>query len=82
MESNKNTKPSATQVVKEIKRRTRRVFTADAKIQIVLEGLRGEESIAARKGTTPVKRIVGEEYSSVKQIRFEYLYLFGDMNGL
>jgi len=47
MESNKKKKPSATQVVKEIKRRTRRVFSADAKIQIVIEGLRGEESIAS-----------------------------------
>ena len=47
MESNKKKKPSATEVVKEIKRRTRRVFSADVKIQIVLEGLRGEESIAA-----------------------------------
>lgn len=47
MESNKKKKPSATQVVKEIKRRTRRVFSAEEKIKIVLEGLRGEESIAA-----------------------------------
>jgi len=47
MESNKKKKPTVTEVVKEIKRRTRRVFSADAKIQIVLEGLRGEESIAA-----------------------------------
>ena len=43
----KVTKPSATEVVKEIKRRTRRVFTAEEKIKIVLEGLRGEDSIAA-----------------------------------
>ena len=40
-------KPSATEVVKEIKRRTRRVFSADEKIKIVLEALRGEESIAS-----------------------------------
>jgi transposase len=40
-------KPSATEVVKEIKRRTRRVFSADEKIKIVLEGMHGEESIAS-----------------------------------
>jgi transposase len=40
-------KPSATQIVKEIKRRTRRKFTAEEKIKIVLEGMRGEETIAA-----------------------------------
>ena len=43
----KKKKPSATQVVKEIKRKTKRVFSAEEKIKIVLEGLRGEESIAA-----------------------------------
>ena len=42
----KNTK-SATELVKEIKRRTRRKFSAEEKIKIVLEGMRGEESIAA-----------------------------------
>jgi transposase len=33
-------------IVKEIKRNTRRKFTAEERIRIVLEGLRGEESIA------------------------------------
>jgi len=42
MESNKKKKPSATEVVKEIKRRTRRVFSAEEKIKIVLEGLQME----------------------------------------
>ena len=32
-------------IVREIKRRTGRKFTAEEKIRIVLEGLRGEESI-------------------------------------
>ena len=40
-------KPSASRLVQEIKRKTRRVFSSEEKIQIVLEGLRGEESIAA-----------------------------------
>ncbi len=34
-------------VGREIKRRTRRIFNAEEKIRIVLEGLKGEESIAA-----------------------------------
>ena len=33
-------------VVREIKRRTRRKFSAEEKIRIILEGLRGEASIA------------------------------------
>lgn len=44
------------QVVREIKRKTRRRFTSDEKIRIVLEGLRGEESIAAicrKEGISP-----------------------------
>ena len=39
--------PSTTDVVKEIKRRTRRVYTAEEKIKIVLEGMRGEDTINA-----------------------------------
>lgn len=43
-------------VVREIKRITRRKFTAEEKIRIVLEGLKGEESIAEicrREGIAP-----------------------------
>jgi transposase len=43
----KKKKQSAVQVVKEIKRRTRRTFTSEEKIKIVLEGLHGEDTIAA-----------------------------------
>jgi transposase len=46
-ENTKKKKPSATEVVKEIKRRTKRTFSPEEKIRIVLEGLRGEDSIAA-----------------------------------
>jgi transposase len=38
--------PAATQVVKTIRRDTRRHFSVEDKIRIVLEGLRGEDSIA------------------------------------
>lgn len=41
-----NKKQTATQVVKEIKRRTRRKFTTEDKIKIVLETMRCEETIA------------------------------------
>jgi len=43
----KSKKQSAAQVVKKNKRRTRRKFTAEEKIKIVLEAMRGEETIAA-----------------------------------
>ena len=39
-------KERAEKVVKDIRRATRRQFSAEEKIRIVLEGLRGEESIA------------------------------------
>lgn len=42
-----NKKQSATQIVKEIRRRTRRTFSSDEKIKIVLEGMRGEDTISA-----------------------------------
>ena len=54
MTEKSNKKPE--QVVREIKRKTRRKFTSDEKIRIVLDGLRGEESIASicrREGISP-----------------------------
>jgi transposase len=43
----KSKKPNAIQFAKEIKRQTRRKFTAEEKIKIVLEAMRGEETITA-----------------------------------
>ena len=45
---NKQSKPkaSAERVLKDIRRKTRRQFSAEEKIRIVLEGLRGDDSIA------------------------------------
>ena len=45
MTTKKKSKTSPESIVREIKRKTRRKFTAEEKIRIVLEGLRGEESI-------------------------------------
>jgi transposase len=42
----KPTKPSAEKAVRDIRRATRRRYSAEEKIRIVLEGLRGEDSIA------------------------------------
>jgi len=47
---------STEQGVREIHRRTRRRFSAEEKVRIVLEGLRGEESVAElcrREGLAP-----------------------------
>ncbi len=42
----KKEKQSATSLIQEIKRKTRRVFTSEEKIKIVIEGIRGEVSIS------------------------------------
>ena len=41
-----NSRMATEQVVKDIRRKTRRHFSAEDKIRIVLDGLRGEDSIA------------------------------------
>ena len=46
MKSKHDTKHEADKLVRDIKRATRRKFSAEEKIRIVLAGLRGEESIA------------------------------------
>ena len=53
---------SAERVVRDIRRKTRRRFSAEEKIRIVLEGLRGEESIKAHLLTLPsYRRFPGDE---------------------
>jgi transposase len=41
-----NAKSTAELVIKDIRRKTRRHFSAEDKIRIVLDGLRGDDSIA------------------------------------
>lgn len=45
MTTKKKSKTSPESIVREIKRKTRRKFTAEEKIRVILEGLRGEESL-------------------------------------
>ena len=50
------TSKSSESVVREIKRKTRRKFNSEQRIRIILEGLKGEDSIAAicrREGIAP-----------------------------
>jgi transposase len=52
----KDEKISAEEVVRDIRRQTRKKYSAEEKIRIVLEGLRGEDSIAElcrREGIAP-----------------------------
>ncbi len=44
-------KAPAEQVIKDVRRATRKQYSAEEKIRIVLEGLRGEESIAKHHAT-------------------------------
>jgi transposase len=45
-QKSKSSSPNAEQTVRDIRRRTRKQYSAEEKIRIVLTGLRGEESIA------------------------------------
>jgi transposase len=54
-------------IVREIKRQTRRKFTAEEKIRIVLEGLRGEAGKRQLNGDT-IREVGSDE---VKEIRLE-----------
>jgi transposase-like protein len=45
-QKSENQKPSSERIVKDIRRVTRKQYSAEEKIRIVLDGLRGEHSIA------------------------------------
>ena len=73
-------KPPAEAVLKDIRRATRRQVSAEEKIRIVLEGLRGEESIAelcrregitssvvAARAVSPAKRRLPASRNSLDQ---------------
>ena len=53
-----NKKVSSESVVKDIRRRTRKKYSSEEKIRIVLDGLRGEDSISSlcRREGIPAKK--------------------------
>jgi transposase len=60
-------KQPAEEAIKDLRRATRRHFSAEEKIRVVLEGLRGQESIAElcrRKGIASSMSIAGQKSSS------------------
>ena len=60
-------KEPAEQVIKEIRRATRRQFSAEEKIRIVLSGLRGEDSISViNRAIMPFDRSI---HGSVHELR-------------
>ncbi len=54
-------KVSAEDRVREIRRKTRKKYSAEEKVRIVLEGLRGEESIAVLCRRVYVVRVIRTE---------------------
>ena len=73
----KEPKASADKVMKDIRRATRRQYNAEEKIRIVLEGLRGEDSIAElcrREGINRTSITAGRR-SSWKPARSAWLVI-------
>jgi hypothetical protein len=62
-------KPSSERIVKDIRRATRKQYSAEEKIRIVLDGLRGESSIAelCRPRASPKACIILGRRSSLRQ---------------
>jgi transposase-like protein len=66
-QASKRIPDSAEKTVRDIRRATRRHHSAEEKIRIVLEGLRGEDSIAElcrKEGSIRTSTIVGRRSSS------------------
>ena len=66
MESRKRSKVSPESIVREIKRKIRRKFTAEEKIRLVPEGLRGEQAIrisAVKRASIPQCTTNGANHS-------------------
>ena len=62
-------KDPAEKAVRDIRRKTRKRYSAEDKIRIVLSGLRGEESIAALCRRVPITVIGTIEVSSIPNDR-------------
>jgi transposase len=64
-------KQPAEDAIKDIRRATRRRFSAEEKIRVVLEGLRGEESIAelCRREASPRRCTMAGRKSSLRPVK-------------
>ena len=64
-------KRPAEDAIKDIRRATRRRFSAEEKIRVVLEGLRGEESIAelCRREASPRRYTMAGRKSSLRPVK-------------
>jgi len=72
-------KAPAEKVVKDIRRATRRRYNAEEKIRIVVEGLRGEDSIAAlcrREGISIIMVTSANGGRSAESIRWRWLGIY------
>ena len=59
---------SSEKIIRDIKRKTRKQYSAEEKIRIVLDGLRGEDSIAELAGSLSMGRL-GQHISSLRTTR-------------
>ena len=63
-------KTDVEKTVRDIRRRTRKQYSAEEKIRIVLEGLRGEDSIAElcrREATSDEVKVLRSEAAALKE---------------
>lgn len=70
---------SADKTVRDIRRATRRKFSAEGKIRIVLEGLRGEETVAELSGRGVPLGGLGEDWRWVEADKSADENTFGKM---
>jgi len=61
----------AAKAIKDIRRATRKQYSAEEKIRIVLDGLRGEESIAelCRREASELKEVVAEQTLELRLLK-------------
>ena len=62
---------SSEKIVKDIKRATRKEYSSEEKIRIVLDGLRGEDSIAelCRREARDLKEVVAEQTLELRLLK-------------